>query len=138
MKHWRKHDPIRPPVRVDEFPNQWRVAILGDWGTNLYGAPVSAKSVATDTNSFSMLMHLGDVYYSGTPSETTERFLNSWPKRTDRNLIQRALNGNHEMYSGGFAYYDATLPAFHQWGSYFAFANDNWLLVGLDTGQVEH
>jgi 3',5'-cyclic AMP phosphodiesterase CpdA len=138
LKHWRKHDPIRPPVRTALFPNHGRVAILGDWGTNLYGAPICAGNIAKDAGRYAMLLHLGDIYYSGTPNETKERFLERWPHRTDDSLIRRALNGNHEMYSGGFAYYDEILPAFDQWGSYFALVNDHWLLVGLDTGHVEH
>jgi hypothetical protein len=45
-----------------------------------------------------------------------------------------ALNSNHEMYSGGEGYFDLTLPAFNQAASYFAYQNDHFVLVGLDTG----
>ena len=57
-------------------------------------------------------MHLGDVYYSGTEKEVEERFLKVWP--TEAATINRALNGNHEMYSGGFGYFKLILPAFGQ------------------------
>src|SRR5207247_823473 len=102
----------------------------------MYGAPVAARRIQSDTDAFWMLLHLGDVYYSGTPAEIQERFLDEWPKRTD--AISRALNSNHEMYSGGYAYFDMTLPRFTQPSSYFAFCNDHWLLIGLDTGYVDH
>ena len=52
--------------------------------------------------------------------------------------MNRALNGNHEMYSGGFGYFKLILPAFEQDSSYFALQNEHWLLVGLDTAYVDH
>jgi hypothetical protein len=42
------------------------------------------------------------------------------------------------MYSGGYVYFDVTLPAFKQPASYFSLANKNWRFIGLDTGYVEH
>ena len=81
-------------------------------------------------------MHLGDIYYSGTEQEVDERFLKVWPD--DAATMNRALNGNHEMYSGGFGYFKQVLPKFGQDGSYFAVQNDDWLLVGLDTAYVDH
>ena len=83
-----------------------------------------------------MLLHLGDVYYSGTSKEVKQRFLDVWPSRNG--AINRALNSNHEMYSGGEAYFDDTLPKFGQEGSYFAFQNEHWTLVGLDVAYRDH
>ena len=57
-------------------------------------------------------MHLGDVYYSGTKKEVQQRFLDIWPKDAGRRTI--AVNSNHEMYSGGFGYFDLALPAIGQ------------------------
>jgi Calcineurin-like phosphoesterase len=110
--------------------------VLGDWGTGLYGAPAIAKSVRDDRDPFAMLMHLGDVYYSGTSNEIKERFLEMWPSRRD--AVNRALNSNHEMYSGGDSYFDDTLPKFGQEGSYFAAQNRHWTLVGLDVAYRDH
>jgi hypothetical protein len=42
------------------------------------------------------------------------------------------------MYSGGHAYFDRTLALFGQKASYFAYENQHWLLVGLDTAYKEH
>jgi 3',5'-cyclic AMP phosphodiesterase CpdA len=44
------------------------------------------------------------------------------------------LNGNHEMYSGGGAYFRTALPAFGQETSYFCLENAHWRIIGLDTG----
>ena len=129
--------PIARPAGIDTeaIADVGRIALLSDWGTNLYGAPVSAASIAR-TGNYEMLMHLGDIYYSGTEKETRDRFLSAWPKAAGR--VNRALNGNHEMYSGGFAYFDHVLPDFRQTSSYFAFRNANWLLVALDTAHTDH
>jgi len=119
-----------------QIPNQARAALLGDWGTGLYGAAPCAESIRQDRGHFDLLMHLGDVYYSGTRREVQERFLNVWPYR--EGAINRSINSNHEMYSGGYAYFEKTLPEFGQESSYFALQNDHWLLVGLDVAYTDH
>ncbi len=65
-----------------------------------------------------------------------QRFLDAWP--TSAAKVSRALNGNHEMYSGGFGYFDDILPKFGQPSSYFAVQNTHWLLVALDTAHTDH
>ena len=130
------HPIVRPPDdNIGTLADTGRVAVLGDWGTNLYGAPVSAASI-TRTGGYELLLHLGDIYYSGTKNEAKKRFLDAWP--TAAGKVSRALNGNHEMYSGGFAYFEDILPKFKQPSSYFAVQNKHWLLVGLDTAHEDH
>ncbi|WP_315755856.1 MULTISPECIES: metallophosphoesterase family protein [unclassified Bradyrhizobium] len=137
LKHLKPHTMIRPQSRkAVPLADVARIAVLGDWGTGLYGAPKIADSVRTDPDPFAMILHLGDVYYSGTEKEVNERFLRVWPGRKE--AVSRALNSNHEMYSGGDAYFESTLPAFGQDGSYFAYQNANWTLVGLDVAYVDH
>jgi hypothetical protein len=127
------HHAIVRPASNDPEPigNNLRLGLVSDWGTGLYGAPAIASNISSKCADFDMLMHLGDVYYAGAAKEMRQRFLDIWPKCST--VINRALNGNHEMYSGGHAYFDTTLPAFHQRSSYFACQNDNWLLAALDT-----
>ena len=115
--------------------DSFQIAMVGDWGTGLYGAPVIADRIAA-TGPFDLLLHLGDIYYSGTSEETKERFLKLWP--ISAAPMSRSLNANHEMYSGGYGYFDIILPHFGQAASYFALQNTNWLLVGLDTAYIEH
>lgn len=137
LNHIRPHDMVRPPDdNANNFPDEARIALLGDWGTGLYGAPKIAATILADPDPFFALMHLGDVYYSGTSNEEKTRFLNVWPARRDS--ISRALNSNHEMYSGGEAYFEEVLPKFGQEGSYFAYQNKHWLLVGLDVAYRDH
>jgi len=137
LKHLVPHPMLRPATNVPQpFPDQGRIALLGDWATGLYGAPEIAKAVRADADPFSLLMHLGDVYYSGTTKEVQKRFLDLWPDRPE--ALNRAVNSNHEMYSGGDPYFKKTLPKFGQDASYFAFQNQHWLLVGLDVAYDDH
>jgi hypothetical protein len=124
------------PADPETMPPKVRMALLADWGTGLYGAPSSAKCISSDKVPFTHVIHLGDVYYSGTKSEIDARFNAFWP-----NVIgaqNRACNSNHEMYSGGHGYFDKTLSRFGQKASYFAYENNDWLLVGLDTAYQDH
>jgi hypothetical protein len=132
------HDIIRPAAEEPEpepLPPTARVAMAADWATGMYGAPVTAETIASQ-GTWDLLMHLGDVYYAGTVEETAKRFTKYWPTKSA--TVNRAINGNHEMYSGGYGYFDHILPAFNQEASYFAHANDDWLLVGLDTAWLDH
>jgi hypothetical protein len=56
-----------------------------------------------------------------------------------------ALNGNHEMYANGNAYFESILPAMgirpspkappaKQKASFFCLRNEHWDVIGLDTG----
>jgi len=132
----KAHPIVRPTTTVaDVISDHARVALTADWGTGLYGAPLIAGEIRKRAP-FDLLLHLGDIYYSGTPEEVQERFLAPWPK--DAGAVSRTLNSNHEMYSGGHGYFEVALPAFGQSSSYFAFQNHDWLLVGLDTAYVDH
>lgn len=124
------------PAAPQVIPNDCRMAVLADWGTGLYGAPECAKSITKD-GQFQVVAHLGDVYYSATKEEIEERFSSLWPKVPG--AINRGLNGNHEMYTGGNAYFEIISKApFGQTSSYFAMENDNWLLAFLDSAYADH
>ncbi len=133
---FNRHDFIDQGGQPQQMDNNFRIALLSDWGTGLYGAPVCAKSIEKDQKVFDLLLHLGDVYYSGDKDEVEERFLKFWPDVPG--AINRALNANHEMYSGGHGYFDLILKKFNQDSSYFALQNKYWILVGLDTAYSEH
>jgi len=136
IKGIKRHPLIPAATTPDPFPDKARIAVLSDWGTGLYGAPECAKRIEEDKERFWMVMHLGDVYYSGDDDEIQERFLDVWPKVPS--ALNRGLNGNHEMYTGGNAYFKKVLSAFQQPSSYCAFQNENFLLVGLDTAQQDN
>lgn len=118
-----------------QMNNETTIAIVGDWGGGNEAAQAVAKQIAAIKPDH--VIHLGDVYYAGTPKEVKDRFLKYWPapKNPGHSF---ALNSNHEMYSGGYGYFDLTLKKFQQPASYFSLANDNWRFLGLDTGYDEH
>jgi len=133
----KPHPWIMPASQAQPIGNRFRAALFSDWGTGLYGAPHITKSIQNDAAGFDMMMHLGDTYYSGGDNEIRDRLMEAFPHgRPD--VIRLALNGNHEMYSGGKGYFSAALPFLSQASSCFAYQNDHWLLVGLDTAYIDH
>ncbi len=121
-----------------QLPANAKVALLADWG----GDNPAARHIASVTvkQKPNIAIHLGDIYYGGIESEC-ESFLQLWPFQTN---IQHpeigvppgssfALNGNHEMYSGGESYFNLVLKAFGQPQPFFCLENKYWRLIGLDT-----
>jgi hypothetical protein len=119
-----------PDPTAEPIANTFSVGVLGDFGTGLYGAPACQKSIQESSESYSLMLHLGDVYYSATPEEVEQRFFQFWPNNAP---VNRTMNGNHEMYTGGHTYFETMLPRFSQNASYFAMQNDHWVLIALDT-----
>lgn len=134
-----KHDFVKPSG-LFAAPNDFRLAVVGDWGSGLYGAPVSAASIQLTKPAFDALLHLGDVYYAGTKREETERFLNLWPDVPGAS--NWTLNSNHEMYSGGEGLFEVTLKderfKYQAGSSCFAWENSHFLFLGLDTAYEDH
>lgn len=122
---FRSHEDVETGFTM---PNQASVALFSDWGT---GRPAADTVMSQITSRGPDLMvHLGDIYYSGQPEEARERFLEHWP---DTGAARFALNANHEMYSGGHGYFETVLPEMENQGSYFSIQNDHWRLIGLDS-----
>jgi hypothetical protein len=83
-------------------------------------------------------IHMGDVYYLGTEQEIEDNFgkNSSWPYGK---ICSFALSGNHEMYSGGDAFYHKLLKKMGtkeqtQETGFFCLENDYWRVIALDTG----
>lgn len=108
-----------------------RIALLADWGTGMD----IAKRVLADAASHrpDALIHLGDIYYSGTPYETKAYFLDVCRQVLGEQVPIYTLAGNHDMYSGGQGYY-ALLEQIGQPASFFCLRNGDWQLLALDTG----
>ena len=121
-----------------QLPESFKMVLLADWGGDNDAAKRIAAIVRKQTPDFAV--HLGDIYYGGTKYEC-ERFLDMWPMRANMQdptspLDPKgsfALNGNHEMYSGGEFYFNTVLPAFEQKQPFFSLENSNWRIIGLDT-----
>jgi hypothetical protein len=139
VRYRRMSDFVLPTLPADAT-----VALVGDWGTGTADAIELMRQVREHQPD--VVIHLGDIYYSGTPEEARKFFLDIVDEVFERHKQPVAvynLTGNHDMYSGGAGYYDL-LPRLNppplfratqaQQASYFALRSDSWQLLAMDTG----
>ncbi len=141
---YRRYTNLQDFVITDRLPNKAKVAIVADWGTGQPAAKALLAQVAAHKPD--VVIHLGDVYYSGTQSEVQNYFYAIWQqtlgipkvpwgsKLTDFKTGPATfhLPGNHDMYAGGGPYY-AVIDMLGQPASYFCLRNDHWQFVAMDT-----
>ena len=118
---------------------------FADWGTGTDVAVDLLEEVAQHKPD--VLIHLGDIYYSGTAAECDVNF-----KRGVDTVLGRAANpipvftlsGNNDMYSGGAGFYGLLTmlnqPPLQQLASFFCLrSTDNrWQFVAMDTGKNDY
>jgi hypothetical protein len=135
-----------------KLENKTRILLVGDWGTGGPSAKAVSMYMRKEIDSAKVpvhVVHLGDIYYSGENWEAEERFLDHWPVRKDeaKSIGSWSVPGNHDMYSGGYGFYDVVLAderfacqrdADAQRVSYFRLHNDHWQILGLDTSWDDH
>jgi hypothetical protein len=145
--------PFNPQPAVHSIDDNARLVVVGDWGTGLKRACAVAGYMAEEVRDAlaqgrqAHVIHLGDIYYSGLPHEVKRNVLapGRWPVTDElaaAGVTSWALNGNHDMYGGGFGYFE-TLLADGRWQaqrcgdgrptSYFRLTSPSWNIVGLDT-----
>ena len=133
--------PSHAGERVLPLKSGSRIALIADWGTGTE----AAFDVLTQISDLKpdVLIHLGDVYYSGTPEEYKHAFLDPVStilRRAQPALPVFALSGNHDMYCGGTGYYQciSTLNSdpFKQKASFFCLRAEDGCcqLLAMDTG----
>jgi hypothetical protein len=141
LLHGKPPFPDRPADPV-QIADDARLVIVGDWGTGLQGAVNVGREMRGQLEAAAgrdrHVIHLGDVYYSGWTEEYASHFLPYWPHLAgDTNVRSWALNGNHDMVSGGHGYFGHLMrdPRFagQQGSSHFRLYNRYWQIVGLDT-----
>ena len=126
----------RPEDFRFDLPERTSVALVADWGTGNATAAAVALQIAARAPDH--VIHLGDIYYSGTPGEGRRNFLDMWRDYGPKGSRYWNLNANHDMYSGGYGYFQHILPALDQPASYFNIQNGAWRLVALDSAYVTH
>ena len=145
----------RKPVRNDDFvyplpsgqDDTLTIGLIADWGSGERVAELVFEEMCLHKPE--VVIHLGDVYYSGTAKEQAENFTNIVNRiREDYPCALYNLPGNHDYYAGGAAFYDelsrlnkppaAPADTLQQEASFFCLRNDHWQIHGLDTGYHDH
>lgn len=113
------------------------VALFSDFATGTYGSRYVAKAIEILHPTYAI--HLGDVYYAGTWGEVDAHLRRPLEPLFPTSRVF-ALNGNHEMLSGGFAYFDfiarkrGEYPGMQeQESSYFCLRGPYHQIVAIDT-----
>jgi hypothetical protein len=145
--------PFNPQPAGHAFTDDARIVVVGDWGTGLDRAKAVAGFMTEEVAGAlaqgreAHVVHLGDVYYSGLPSEVRRNVLapGFWPVTAEQaaaGVTSWSLNGNHDMYGGGFGYFETLLadPRFQAQRSsggkptsFFRLTSPSWEIVALDT-----
>lgn len=139
---FHKGDHIEIPYRryqsLDDFvvplPEKegLKIAFVSDWATGTSIARNVMRCIAEHQPD--ILIHLGDIYYSGTRKEAEKNFLNVVRDYIPASVPVYALAGNHDLYAGGEGYY-WLLDQLGQPASYFCLRNEHWqfLAIGAPT-----
>ncbi len=140
-------------VSLDDFvlndclPDSATVAVIGDWGTGMNAALVLLQQIEKNFSP-DVLLHLGDIYYSGLPDECSNHFTKLleevWPDTGEKPMpLVFTLDGNHDRYAGtSGGYYDLIANLNGSAGkpqpnSYFALRNNFWQFLAMDTGYYD-
>jgi len=129
-----------------------KIGLVGDWGTG--AEPAQRVLQQLKEQKPDILIHLGDIYYSGTEEECVTKFeaiVNRTFDRPRSKLPVYTLAGNHDMYCGGVGYYGLISrlnsglkgpngKSMVQPASFFCLRaeDDSWQLLAMDTGRHDY
>ena len=142
-------DFVDRPADDRPLQDKTRLLLVGDWASGIERARKVAAQMRVHLDAGEAegvqqtAIHLGDVYYAGRKREMRKRMLGPWPVREDEadGIASYSTNGNHDVYSGGYGYYETLLgdPRFaaQQGSSFFSLSNSHWRILGLDTAWEE-
>lgn len=131
-----------------KIPSDATVAIIGDIGT---GTDIAA-AVLLSALSFKpdVILHVGDVYYSGTREEFNRYFIGLIQAVMKDQKVQIpvfTLPGNHEYFTGAIPYFECLDSNVlvqnedqHQQASFFKLDTEDggWQFLGMDTSYHGH
>jgi len=125
------------------IPNNGVVGIIGDWGTGMSDAKALLQAMV-DTPNLAAIIHVGDIYYSGTPTECSAYFSEIFYEvfGTGSGVPVFTLPGNHDYYALGYGFFtmlpllNLGIPTASQKASYFCLRTEDngWQFLGMDTG----
>lgn len=147
---------MRQGIIKYRFPNDSKIVIIGDYGTGLADSIVLLRDAMIEKEA-DIIIHLGDVYYAGTPTEYAENLGNILNKarkdvknRMKKNVLFYSIPGNHDYYSKGLPFMNFIMAVnevklitdldidedeVRQTASYFCLRSQDsrWQFVGLDS-----
>lgn len=120
------------------LPRPLELVLFSDFGTGLDYSRYIARQIAS--HSPDVVVHLGDVYFTGSSREFEHHFARIVEPLLDASQLF-AMNGNHEMLSRGSSYFrylehkrarTSGVPQLQE-GSYFCLVGEHVQLVGIDS-----
>ncbi|WAH36154.1 metallophosphoesterase family protein [Alicyclobacillus dauci] len=145
--NWRVEGKENPNYSVihNRLKNDARVGIIGDWGTGMEDALKLVEAMLNEN--VDAIIHLGDVYYSGTDAEFQHHIVDIFEQamgHMDKRVPVFSIPGNHDYYAGAKGLYEQALnlnhhpdlEGWHQEASYFCLRTQDgmWQFLGMDTG----
>lgn len=138
-------DHLEYSVIRNRLKNDARVGLIGDWGTGMDDALKLVEAMLNEN--VDAIIHLGDVYYSGTDAEFQHHIVEILEQAMDhagKRVPIFSIPGNHDYYAGAKGFYEQALSMNHhpdldgwrQEASYFCLRTEDgmWQFLGMDTG----
>ncbi len=123
-RHYESLDDFVLPLGDDKL----KIVFVSDWGTGTPLAKNVMRCIAEQRPD--IVIHLGDVYYSGTKAEMRDHFLSIVREYLPPETRVFNLAGNHDLYAGGAGYY-WLLDELGQPASYFCLRNKHWQILSI-------
>jgi hypothetical protein len=149
---WTKEGGGNPEYGVISWrlPNNAVIGVIGDWGTGLNDAKQLLRDLMVKFKP-AAIIHLGDIYYSATPSECNVNYANIITQvfnevlGSGNRIPVFTLAGNHDYYALGYGFYPVVnamnngIAGATQAASYFCLrtADNGWQFLAMDTGYYD-
>ncbi len=147
---WTKNGGLNFGVIDYKIPNDAKVAIIGDWGTGMQDGEYLLEMILKNHQP-DVIIHLGDIYYAGTPDECDANFYDIFQRlfAKYKQIPVFTIPGNHDYYSFAYGYYQMVAKLntglkskginATQEASYFCLRTEDngWQFLGMDTGYCD-
>jgi len=113
-----------------------KIGLVSDWAS---GSPQAIQLIQEmKKENVDMVLHLGDTYYSGTPGEARQFFLEPMRAVFGEKMPMVQVPGNHDYYDGGQGFFDVIDELGQQEASFFCLRGKYWQILAIDTGLLDN
>jgi len=143
-------------IELSVFPilqKNAKIGLIADWGTSTNDCKELLRSLLQQK--VDVIIHLGDIYYAGTPEECTaltKMMKDVWSEEEKLGIVPfYSIPGNHDYYSYGYGFYPFVKninrelgfddEKYWQTASYLCLRtkdDNSWQFLGMDTGISDH